>query len=376
MTHHNFEQAEKENELVEDIDTLRMLLIDKERERQSLANDLDVAARLGLVISETNEALHVKLARAQQENQALQQAMTRNTPRERLTQELNQARADLDKLRLEMDGMANQLVDMTTEIVKSRSRIGTYAKRLADVEHKLTITRDMNHQLQTLLERTLLSQQQSTSTTSLLVKNLQNDLIKVIAENDQLKHRIMELEHQQMEGEDRLSTMASQAHDYATLLEQAQNTIHQLNQPRLESDEDDLSTLSSSTTTGYNDMAKGTVFSVEFRQEMQKEIERNLLLRNDLKHRIITVDQSVEKKGKGLEALLANSSRRRYSNHQQNTTMLRSPISALRPATFLTGFKDEPSWSQFKRPTRHHDPNEPSISTRFFHRLASRFDES
>jgi hypothetical protein len=43
------------------METLRLLLIDKERERQSLANDLDVAARLGLVISETNEALHIKV---------------------------------------------------------------------------------------------------------------------------------------------------------------------------------------------------------------------------------------------------------------------------------------------------------------------------
>jgi hypothetical protein len=48
------------------METLRLLLIDKERERQSLANDLDVAARLGLVISETNEALHIKVKKVTQ----------------------------------------------------------------------------------------------------------------------------------------------------------------------------------------------------------------------------------------------------------------------------------------------------------------------
>lgn len=46
---------------IDDVDTLRRLLIDKERERQSIANDLDVAARLGLVISETNEAIQIKV---------------------------------------------------------------------------------------------------------------------------------------------------------------------------------------------------------------------------------------------------------------------------------------------------------------------------
>lgn len=70
----------------------------------------------------------------------------------------------------------------------------------------------------------------------------------------------MELEQQQMEGEDRLTNMAAQAQDYAVLLEQAQNTIHHLGESRLllEDDEEDdglsnndLSTISSST--GYNE---------------------------------------------------------------------------------------------------------------------------
>lgn len=46
---------------MDDIDTLRQIIIRKERERQSIANDLDVAARIGLVISETNEAIQIKV---------------------------------------------------------------------------------------------------------------------------------------------------------------------------------------------------------------------------------------------------------------------------------------------------------------------------
>jgi hypothetical protein len=46
---------------VDDIEQLRHILIRKERERQGIANDLDVAARIGLVISETNEAIQIKV---------------------------------------------------------------------------------------------------------------------------------------------------------------------------------------------------------------------------------------------------------------------------------------------------------------------------
>lgn len=46
---------------ISDIDTLREIIIRKERERQSISNDLEVAARIGLVISETNEAIQIKV---------------------------------------------------------------------------------------------------------------------------------------------------------------------------------------------------------------------------------------------------------------------------------------------------------------------------
>lgn len=68
-----------------------------------------------------------------------------------------------------------------------------YAKRLAEVEHKLTTTREMNTNLQALLEKALTSQKQSTSTTSHLVKNIQSDLIRVshATEKDLKKKRMI-----------------------------------------------------------------------------------------------------------------------------------------------------------------------------------------
>lgn len=63
--------------------------------------------------------------------------------------------------------------------VDSRSKVSIYAKRLAEVEQKLTTTRDVNTKLQSLLDKTLTSQKQSSSNTSQLVKNIQLDLERV-----------------------------------------------------------------------------------------------------------------------------------------------------------------------------------------------------
>jgi hypothetical protein len=50
---------------------------------------------------------------------------------------------------------------------------------LAEVEQKLASTRDVNTSLQSLLDKALTSQKQSSSNTSHLVKNIQMDLSRV-----------------------------------------------------------------------------------------------------------------------------------------------------------------------------------------------------
>ncbi|OAD79717.1 hypothetical protein PHYBLDRAFT_162774 [Phycomyces blakesleeanus NRRL 1555(-)] len=455
---------------VEDMDTLRHMVIRKERERQSIANDLDVAARLGLVISETNEAIQIKLAQLERENQMLHDELRirktstggnssenghqYNEDLERidgngfissqameeeqiyLTQELEQARRELTKFRREMDGLSAQLNDMASEMVDSRARVGMYAKRLAEVEHKLATTREVNANLQLLLERALTNQKQSSSTTSHLVKSIQMDLTRVVAENDKLRARIAELEHQQLECEERITTMVTQAQEYASLLEQAQDTIHSLSEPRL-SDDDTLSNAMSTVSVSSQgdggaketEITKGPVFSAEFRQEMQKEIERNLALRNELRHRIITHDSVSSDKKKtqeglkyllserdsGLTSLSPSSSSHTTSSFLSNMPKLRdqteedmyasqnssvastpgsvtATMNALRPANFLTGFNSFGSESSIGMGnmgtssfitrtmpprifTASRNGQEPSISTRFFQRLATRLDQ-
>lgn len=158
---------------------------------------------------------------------------------------------------------------------------------------------------------------------------------------------------------------------------------------------------------------------------MQKEIERNLTLRNEIRHRIITADSSNSEKKKAQEGLkylvserdglaslststssstnssiLSNVMKKDHHHHHINHTpshinvheeeqQPKAPV--LRPASFLTGFTGFGSDTGLGIGsagfiTRGIPPRTfssvstkggevPSISTRFFQRLASRLDE-
>ncbi|CAO3636420.1 unnamed protein product [Mucor hiemalis] len=275
------------------------------------------------------------------------------------------------------------------------------------------------------------------------------DLSRVVTENEQLRARIAELEHQQVECEEKLAAMVIQAQEYSARLEQAQDTIHSLSEPKLPEDDELLSlnnhsgfntySVSSHDGTKESEITKGPVFSAEFRQEMQKEIERNLNLRNEIRHRIITADtanmESKKKSQEGLKYLVSeresgglaslststssstNSSilstvmkkEMIHTAANHNTLTPSTPAAAtteeetkaplLRPASFLTGFGGFGSETGLGLGgmasagfiTRGIPPrtftsssssipaggngNEPSISTRFFQRLASRIDD-
>lgn len=190
------------------------------------------------------------------------------------------------------------------------------------------------------------------------------------------------------------------------------------------------------------------MFSAEFRHEMQKEIERNLTLRNEIRHRIITADTtqlndkkktqeglkylvSERRESAGLASLSTSTSSSTSSsilstvlkkelpqqqhNHNHHTTTTSQTIHnhnhlhhqhheeeptkqpVLRPASFLTGFggfggSSAEGLANANFITRGIPPrtfttapstisssvrsyNEPSISTRFFQRIASRLDD-
>ncbi|RUS34048.1 hypothetical protein BC938DRAFT_482679 [Jimgerdemannia flammicorona] len=349
-TYANYEPADKpsfieEINSIDDVEFLRRLVIEKEREKQSIANDLDIAARLGLAISETNEEMQVKvlirlISVMEHENQYLHselmrsteltnQLMSRDDQSRSLTEqkmymnkELDMARRELRRFRKELDGLSGQLNDMANDMVDSRGRAGSYAKKLgkcsylrtkfhcrdvqfanvvaSEVEHNLTTTQEMNVNLQNLLEKALNTQKQSNANTTHVVRNIQSDLTRVVQENDRLRSRIAELEEHQSDCENKLAEMIDKAKEYASLLEQAQDTIHTLSEPRL----DDMSVSHIPEKAGKEtEITKGSLLSTEITQEIEKEIEKKLVIKMDIKNRIVKHDSIVNDRRKAQEGL-------------------------------------------------------------------------
>lgn len=85
-------------------------------------------------------------------------------------------------------------------------------------------------------------------------------LFQVINENEQLRVRIAELEGQQIENEEKIVAMVIQAQEYASRLEQAQNTIHSLSESKQLEDElsDFNSGLSDNSSFSFQEGAKET----------------------------------------------------------------------------------------------------------------------
>nr|CAG8517851.1 6232_t:CDS:2 [Entrophospora candida] len=250
---------------IDDKEVLRHMLIQKEQERDDIANNLDIAARLGLAISEKNEELQAKLERVTQseaqaymklsaleeENRILFSKASRSNElasqlaaneeqvkvlREHKTflqKELETARRELKRFRKELDSLSGQLNDMAEDMWESRNKVNTYAKKL---KQHLSETQEMNVNLSIQLEKSVSSQKISSATTTQIVKMIQADLGRVVLENENLRASIHELENRQVKCEGKLSEMMVSAQEYAHLLEEAQDTIHSLSETRLESE--------------------------------------------------------------------------------------------------------------------------------------------
>jgi len=257
---------------IDDKEVLRHMLIQKEQEKDDIANNLDIAARLGLAISEKNEELQAKLERITQseaqaytkltaledENRMLFSKASRSNElasqlaaseeqvkvlREHKTflqKELETARRELKRFRKELDSLSGQMNDMAEDMWESRNKVNTYAKKLIEVEQHLADTQEMNVNLSIQLEKSLLSQKASSSNTTQVVKMIQADLGRVVLENENLRASIHELENRQVKCEGKLSEMMVSAQEYAHLLEEAQDTIHSLSETRLESEIENL----------------------------------------------------------------------------------------------------------------------------------------
>ncbi|KAF9370337.1 hypothetical protein CPB97_002814 [Podila verticillata] len=242
-------------ERIHDPAVLKRMLIEKEQERQDLASNLDLAARLGLGLQQQLEQVemesYAKLQSLQDQNLVLQSKA--NQSKELSTQlagsehevktltghnhflqrELDSCRRDLKTFRQELDELTEQMAEMGAEMMDAKLKVNSYARRLGEVEQELATTQELNVNLQVQLENALHRQKQTHSSTTQAVKLIQSDLGKVFSESDTMKMTLEELESRQIKCEGKVFEMMTNTREYAQLLEEAQDTIHNL---RLESD--------------------------------------------------------------------------------------------------------------------------------------------
>ncbi|KAF9158745.1 hypothetical protein DFQ26_007282 [Actinomortierella ambigua] len=241
-----------EVEKIQDTALLRRLLVEKEHERQHLASDLDLAARLGLGLQQQLEHVEIesyaKIQALQDQNMMLQSKANRSkelstqlagseneikiltTQNHILQRELDMCRKDFKTFRSELDELTEQMSEMASEMMEAKSKVNTYARRLGEVEQELASTQELNVNLQVQLENALQKQKQSHSTTTMVVKSIQSDLGKVFSESDSMKMTLEELETRQVKCEGKVTEMITNTREYAQLLEEAQDTIHNLRQ--------------------------------------------------------------------------------------------------------------------------------------------------
>ncbi|KAF9183624.1 hypothetical protein BGZ51_003891 [Haplosporangium sp. Z 767] len=242
-------------EQIDDPEALKRLLIQKEQERQNLASNLDLAARLGLDLHQQMQRLEAestaKLQSLQDENIALQSKANQsqelsyqlassehevkelNEHNRFLQKELDTCRHELKAFRKELDELSEQMTEISTEMVDAKKKVNTYARRLGEVEQELALTRELNVNLQVQLDNALQKQKQAQSSASQTVKMIQSDLGKVFSDSDTMRMTLEELETRQMKCEGKVIEMMTNTREYAQLLEEAQETIHTL---RIESD--------------------------------------------------------------------------------------------------------------------------------------------
>ncbi|KAG0224997.1 hypothetical protein BGW42_004729 [Actinomortierella wolfii] len=241
-----------EVEKIQDTALLRRLLIEKEQERQHLASDLDLAARLGLGLQQQLEHVemesYAKIQALQDQNMMLQSKANRSkelstqlagseneikvltTQNHILQRELDMCRKDFKAFRSELDELTEQMSEMAAEMLEAKNKVNAYARRLGEVEQELASTQELNVNLQVQLENALQKQKQSHSTTTMAVKSIQSDLGKVFSESDSMKQTLEELESRQVKCEGKVTEMLTNTREYAQLLEEAQDTIHNLRQ--------------------------------------------------------------------------------------------------------------------------------------------------
>ncbi|KAF1805124.1 hypothetical protein V8B55DRAFT_1494320 [Mucor lusitanicus] len=148
------------------------------------------------------------------------------TERMQFLREMEQAREELAEFRRNMAGLVKQMDGIAVDLEKSKDRV-------SEIEQDLTATEEVNVNLQVLLERAVKTQKESDVFATQAIRNMYSDLASVVYENSQLQGRLKSIENHQKEQRGSVHDIVKRMFEYTQMLEQAQGTIHMLQEPRL-----------------------------------------------------------------------------------------------------------------------------------------------
>ncbi|GAB5592679.1 hypothetical protein Unana1_07579 [Umbelopsis nana] len=149
-------------------------------------------------------------------------------PQNIIIRDLERTRHDIGKVREDMDKLTKKLQDMAADITSTKTRVSTYIQNIGSMEQTLVSTQEVNVNLQILLERAVLSQKKLDTDTMQRVRQFQGDVSKILNENVEMQSRIQSMETNQYSYDGRVADLNNQVREYASLLEQARDTIHSL----------------------------------------------------------------------------------------------------------------------------------------------------
>ncbi|KAL0087338.1 hypothetical protein J3Q64DRAFT_1736945 [Phycomyces blakesleeanus] len=152
---------------------------------------------------------------------------TKADPQDRLDflRDMQKTRDDMKQFRNEMNGLAKEIDSMTFDINRSNNRI-------LEIEQDLTATQEVNVNLQILLENALESQKEEDVHATQAIKSMYSDLATVAYENNQLRGRLSLIEKGQKKHKGSIYDVEERIKEYTSMLGQAQDTIHMLQEPR------------------------------------------------------------------------------------------------------------------------------------------------
>ncbi|ORZ00640.1 hypothetical protein BCR43DRAFT_485566, partial [Syncephalastrum racemosum] len=140
--------------------------------------------------------------------------------------EMEQAKDELSRFRNEIDGLAEQMNGIETDIVR-----GTFRRsgdRVLEIEENLIEAQESNVNIQVRLENAVIRQKESDTFATRTIRHMHTNLATVARENSHLHGRLAMLAAHQQNHQGSVDATVERIREYLRMLEQAQGAIHSL----------------------------------------------------------------------------------------------------------------------------------------------------